>query len=117
MLVRGSLGTASHVLVGVAGGSAFHSTCHGAGRTMSRTAARKRVSGRALLESAGVAVRAGFSRGLAAEAPFSYKDVDAVVAAVEHAGLTRRVVRLVPLGVLNGCYLPNDEVRAPPSWH
>jgi tRNA-splicing ligase RtcB (3'-phosphate/5'-hydroxy nucleic acid ligase) len=72
---------------------------------MSRTAARKRISGRALrqqLESAGVAVRAGSNRGLAEEAPFSYKDVDAVVVAVEHAGLARRVARLVPLGVLKG---------------
>jgi tRNA-splicing ligase RtcB (3'-phosphate/5'-hydroxy nucleic acid ligase) len=105
VLVPGSMGTASHLLVGVAGGGAFHSTCHGAGRTMSRTAARKRISGKALqreLEAAGVAVRAGSSRGLAEEAPFSYKDVDAVVAAVEHAALARRVARLVPLGVLKG---------------
>jgi tRNA-splicing ligase RtcB (3'-phosphate/5'-hydroxy nucleic acid ligase) len=105
VLVPGSMGTASHVLIGIAGGGAFHSSCHGAGRAMSRTAARKRISGRALrhqLESAGVAVRAGSNRGLAEEAPFSYKDVDAVVDAVEHAGLARRVARLVPLGVLKG---------------
>jgi tRNA-splicing ligase RtcB len=105
VLVPGSMGTASHVLVGVCGGEAFHSTCHGAGRAMSRTTARKRISGRALrqqLESAGVAVRAGSNRGLAEEAPFSYKDVDAVVAAVEHAGLARRIARLVPIGVLKG---------------
>ena len=98
VLVPGSMGTASHVLVGVTGGGAFHSTCHGAGRTMSRTAARKRVSGAALqreLEAAGIAVRAGSRRGLAEEAPFSYKDVDAVVATVEQAGLARRVARLV----------------------
>jgi tRNA-splicing ligase RtcB len=83
VLVPGSMGTASHVLVGVTGGGAFHSTCHGAGRTMCRTAARKRVSGAALqreLEAAGIAVRAGSRRGLAEEAPFSCKDVDAVVA-------------------------------------
>jgi tRNA-splicing ligase RtcB (3'-phosphate/5'-hydroxy nucleic acid ligase) len=105
VLVPGSMGTASHVLVGIGGGEAFHSTCHGAGRAMSRTAARKRTSGRALrqqLESAGVAVRAGSNRGLAEEAPFSYKDVDAVVAAGERAGLARRIARLVPLGVLKG---------------
>jgi tRNA-splicing ligase RtcB len=105
VLVPGSMGTASHVLVGVAGGGAFHSTCHGAGRTMSRTAARKRVSGAALqreLEAAGIAVRAGSRRALAEEAPFSYKDVDAVVATVEQAGLARRVARLVPLGVVKG---------------
>jgi tRNA-splicing ligase RtcB (3'-phosphate/5'-hydroxy nucleic acid ligase) len=105
VLVPGSMGTASHLLLGVAGGDAFHSTCHGAGRAMSRTAARKRVSGAALqreLEAAGSAVRAGSRRGLAEEAPFSYKDVDAVVAAVDHAGLARRVARLIPLGVLKG---------------
>jgi tRNA-splicing ligase RtcB len=105
VLVPGSMGTASHVLAGVNGGGAFHSTCHGAGRTMSRTAARKRVSGAALeheLESTGIAVRAGSRRGLAEEAPFSYKDVDAVVATVEQAGLARRVARLVPLGVVKG---------------
>lgn len=105
VLVPGSMGTASHLLVGVTGGGAFHSTCHGAGRTMSRTAARKQVSGEELrreLEVSGVAVRAGSRRGLAEEAPFSYKDVDEVVATVEQAGLARRVARLVPLGVVKG---------------
>lgn len=105
VLVPGSMGTASHVLVGATGGGAFHSACHGAGRTMSRTAARRQVSGEGLrreLEAAGVAVRAGSRRGLAEEAPVSYKDVDAVVATVEQAGLARRVARLVPVGVVKG---------------
>jgi tRNA-splicing ligase RtcB len=105
VLVPGSMGTASYVLVGVSGGDAFHSTCHGAGRTMSRTAARKRVTGRALrteLAAAGIEVRAESNRGLAEEAPFSYKDVDAVVETVERAGLARRVARLVPIGVVKG---------------
>lgn len=105
VLVPGSMGTASHLLVGVTGGGAFHSTCHGAGRTMSRTAARKQVSGEELrreLEVSGVTMRAGSRRGLAEEAPFSYKDVDEVVATVEQAGLARRVARLVPLGVVKG---------------
>ncbi len=105
VLVPGSMGTASYVLVGEPGGEAFHSSCHGAGRTMSRTAARKRTSGRALrreLAAAGIEVRAGSDRGLTEEAPFSYKDVDAVVATVEHAGLARRVARLVPVGVVKG---------------
>ena len=105
VLVPGSMGTASYVLVGRLPGDAFHSTCHGAGRTMSRTAARKQVSGEELrreLEVSGVAVRAGSRRGLAEEAPFSYKDVDEVVATVEQAGLARRVARLVPLGVVKG---------------
>jgi tRNA-splicing ligase RtcB len=105
VLVPGSMGTASHVLVGTAGGDAFHSSCHGAGRTMSRAKARKQVKGQSLrrqLEAAGVVVRAASSRGLAEEAPLSYKDVDSVVATVERAGLARRVVRLVPLGVVKG---------------
>jgi tRNA-splicing ligase RtcB len=105
VLVPGSMGTASHVLTGAAGGGAFHSACHGAGRTMSRHAARRGVRGdelRADLEAAGISVRAGSLRGLAEEAPFSYKDVDAVVATCEQAGLARRVARLVPIGVIKG---------------
>ena len=105
VLIPGSMGTASWVLVGCAGSSAFHSTCHGAGRTMSRHAARRQVRGEQLrdqLEAAGVRVRAGSSRGLAEEAPFSYKDVDLVVATCEHAGLARRVARLTPIGVVKG---------------
>src|SRR5690606_27888672 len=68
VLVPGSMGTASHILVGVPGGDAFHSACHGAGRAMSRAAARKRTSGREQkrqLAAVGVEVRAGSSRGLA----------------------------------------------------
>jgi tRNA-splicing ligase RtcB len=105
VLVPGSMGTASYVLVGDAGGDAFHSCCHGAGRAMSRTAARKATSAMALrreLATAGVEVRAGSDRGLTEEAPQSYKDVDAVVATVERAGLARRVARLVPVGVVKG---------------
>ncbi len=105
VLVPGSMGTASYVLAGVAGGSAFHSTCHGAGRVMSRHAATRKVHGRDLqqqLESAGIRVRASSYRGLAEEAPFAYKDVDEVVATCEHAGLARRVARLRPLGVVKG---------------
>ena len=105
VLVPGSMGTSSWVLAGVQGGDAFHSCCHGAGRVMSRTAARRRISGKALrqeLLAHGVEVRAGSPRGLAEEAPFSYKDVDVVVETVERAGLARRVARLVPLGVIKG---------------
>ena len=105
VLVPGSMGTASYVLAGVADGDAFHSACHGAGRTMSRHAATRRIRGQALrddLEAAGIAVRGSSMRGLAEEAPFSYKDVDEVVATCEHAGLARRVVRLRPIGVVKG---------------
>jgi tRNA-splicing ligase RtcB len=105
VILPGSMGTASHVLVGVEGGGAFHSTAHGAGRTMSRSAARKRVGGkelRAELEGRGIAVRSRSWKGLAEEAPFSYKDVDEVVRTCEEAGLARRVARLRPLGVVKG---------------
>jgi tRNA-splicing ligase RtcB len=105
VILPGSMGTASHVLVGVEGGGAFHSTAHGAGRTMSRTAARKRIAGKTLrdeLEASGIAVRARSWKGLAEEAPFSYKDVDEVVLTCERAGLARRVARLRPVGVVKG---------------
>jgi tRNA-splicing ligase RtcB (3'-phosphate/5'-hydroxy nucleic acid ligase) len=105
VLVPGSMGTASYVLVGADPGGAFSSACHGAGRTMSRHAALRRVRGEALrreLESAGIAVRASSARGLAEEAPFAYKDVDEVVMTCERAGLARRVARLRPLGVVKG---------------
>ncbi|HXX91301.1 MAG TPA: RtcB family protein [Acidimicrobiales bacterium] len=105
VFVPGSMGTASHVLVGVSPGGAFSSTCHGAGRTLSRHAAVRRISGEAVrreLEDRGIAVRAASARGLAEEAPFAYKDVDEVVATCERAGLARRVARLRPLGVVKG---------------
>jgi len=105
VLVPGSMGTASHVLVGVPDSEAFNSTCHGAGRVMSRHAARKRTSGSELrreLAALDIEVRAGSNRGLTEEAPFSYKDVDAVVETVDRAGLAARVARLVPIGVVKG---------------
>jgi tRNA-splicing ligase RtcB len=105
VLVPGSMGTASHVLAGADVGGAFQSTCHGAGRTMSRHAATRRIRGQELrrqLAAVGIAVRAHSDRGLAEEAPFSYKDVDAVVATCEEAGLARRVARLRPVGVVKG---------------
>jgi tRNA-splicing ligase RtcB (3'-phosphate/5'-hydroxy nucleic acid ligase) len=105
VLVPGSMGTASHVLVGDDPGGAFHSCCHGAGRAMSRHAALRSVRGEALrgeLEKEGVAVRARSWRGLAEEAPVAYKDVEEVVSACERAGLARRVARLRPLGVVKG---------------
>ena len=105
VLIPGSMGTASHVMAGVPDGGAFHSTCHGAGRTMSRHAATRKIRGRDLraqLAAQGIEVRAHSDRGLAEEAPFSYKDVDEVVATCERAGLARRVARLRPLGVVKG---------------
>ncbi|MEW6059028.1 MAG: RtcB family protein [Actinomycetota bacterium] len=105
VLIPGSMGTASYVLAGVAPGGALNSTCHGAGRSMSRHAATRRIQGGALreeLERSGIVVRAGSLRGLAEEAPFAYKDVDEVVATCEGAGLARRVARLRPIGVVKG---------------
>ena len=105
VLIPGSMGTASHVLVGVEGGEAFASTAHGAGRTMSRHAAVRQVGGRDLrqqLEASGISVRPRSRRGLAEEAPFAYKDVDEVVATCEKARLGRRVARLRPIGVVKG---------------
>ncbi|MGW6563882.1 RtcB family protein [Streptomyces sp. NPDC054975] len=105
VLIPGTMGTASYVLAGVPGGGAFFSTCHGAGRVMSRHQAARTVGGkelRARLESDGIAVRPKGWKALAEETPEAYKDVDAVVAASEGAGLCRRVARLVPLGVVKG---------------
>ncbi|MBC7274723.1 MAG: RtcB family protein [Streptomyces sp.] len=105
VLIPGTMGTASYVLAGVPGGDAFHSTCHGAGRRMSRHEAARTVTGRELrarLEQHGIAVRPRSWRGLSEETPEAYKDVAAVVAASEGAGLCRTVARLVPLGVVKG---------------
>src|SRR5439155_10151905 len=100
-------GTASYVLAGEPGSMelSFGTTCHGAGRTLSRTGARKRIRGadlRRLLEAEGIVVRSPSNRGLAEEAPFAYKDVDRVVDVVARAGLARRVAQLKPLGVVKG---------------
>jgi tRNA-splicing ligase RtcB len=107
VLVPGSMGTASWVLLGTAGSMAqtFGSTCHGAGRIMSRSKAKKTVRGSELreeLESDGIHVRAGSMAGLAEEAPIAYKDVDRVVEVVHGAGIAKKVARLVPLAVIKG---------------
>ncbi|MFC0007697.1 RtcB family protein [Micromonospora siamensis] len=105
VLIPGSMGTGSYVLTGVAGSPAFASTCHGAGRVRSRNQATKAERGRdprRELEALDIAVRGASRRGLAEEMPAAYKDVTAVVAAAEGAGLCRRVARLVPLGVVKG---------------
>jgi tRNA-splicing ligase RtcB len=105
VLIPGTMGTSSYVLVGTGSGDAFHSTAHGAGRVQSRHQAARGVSGRQLrdrLESQGVLVRGASWRGLAEETPEAYKDVDAVAEVSELAGLARRVARLRPLGVVKG---------------
>ena len=105
VLVPGSMGTASWVLRGVADNPAFASAAHGAGRVMSRKAAKRRESGRDVrndLEEAGISVRPGSVSLLSEEAPYAYKDVDEVAAVCERAGLASRVARLRPLGVVKG---------------
>jgi tRNA-splicing ligase RtcB len=107
VLVPGSMGTASWVLLGTEGSMqrSFGSSCHGAGRTMSRSKAKKQVWGEDLrekLESQGVHVRAGSMAGLAEEAPVAYKDVDAVVETVVGAGIAKKVARIVPVAVIKG---------------
>jgi tRNA-splicing ligase RtcB (3'-phosphate/5'-hydroxy nucleic acid ligase) len=107
VLIPGSMGTASYVLVGTdaALDLSFGSCCHGAGRAMSRHAAREAQSGadvRRQLEARGIVVTGAGNRELAEEAPHAYKDVDRVVDVVHAARLARKVARLVPAGVLKG---------------
>jgi tRNA-splicing ligase RtcB len=107
VFIPGSMGTASYVLAGLPGSMerSFGTVCHGAGRRLSRTAAKKQVQAADLrreLEAQGIVIRAASSKGLAEEAPLAYKDVDAVVRVVERAGLARRVARLRPIGVIKG---------------
>ena len=83
----------------------FGSTCHGAGRRMSRKKAKKSVHGPRLrdqLEARGIHVRAGSMSGLAEEAPAAYKDVNRVVEVVHGAGIARMVARLKPVAVIKG---------------
>jgi tRNA-splicing ligase RtcB (3'-phosphate/5'-hydroxy nucleic acid ligase) len=105
VLVPGSMGTASWVMRGVAANPAFSSAAHGAGRLMSRHAALRLESGgqvRAELEAAGISVRPGRVRLLAEEAPYAYKDVDAVAEVCHRANLAAKVARLRPVGVVKG---------------
>jgi tRNA-splicing ligase RtcB (3'-phosphate/5'-hydroxy nucleic acid ligase) len=107
VFIPGSMGTSSFVLAGEPGSleHSFGTTCHGAGRRLSRTGARKQIAGSELrkqLEAEGIVVRSPSNKGLAEEAPFAYKDVERVVEVVERAGLARRVVQLRPLGVVKG---------------
>jgi len=107
VLVPGSMGTASWVLLGTEGSMqlSFGSSCHGAGRVMSRKQAKREVQGSELrrqLERNGIHVRAGSLPGLAEEAPRAYKDVDRVIEVVVGAGIAARVARLQPVAVIKG---------------
>lgn len=107
VLIPGTMGTASYVLVGTEAGikSSFGSTCHGAGRRMSRAEAKRTVRGSELrqqLEKQGIILRCESDPGLAEEAPLAYKDIEEVVEVVQEAGLARKVARLKPLAVVKG---------------
>src|SRR5262249_50435385 len=107
VLIGGTMGTASYVLVGTGDGLArsFGSSCHGAGRSMSRHAALKRWRGRQGIEELaerGVLIRSPSPRGVAEEAPGAYKAVTAGVDAGDRAGLSRKVARLEPLVCVKG---------------
>ncbi len=107
VLIPGDMGRFSYVLVGTeqAMTETFGSTCHGAGRLQSRSAAKRHQSGRDVLESLqarGITVRAGSLSGLAEEAPSAYKDVSSVVGIAHNAGISKIVARTRPIGVIKG---------------
>jgi tRNA-splicing ligase RtcB len=107
VILGGSMETGSALLVGTAGAMAdtFGSTAHGAGRTMSRHAAKRRIDGGKLLagmEARGIIVRAASKHGVAEEAGFAYKDLNAVVDVLDRSGISRRVASLTPIGNVKG---------------
>ncbi|QER42495.1 RtcB family protein [Thermodesulfobacterium sp. TA1] len=107
VIIGGSMGTASYILVGTAEGEekAFGSACHGAGRTMSRNQALKFFRADQIIEDLrkkGIIVMAKSKRGLCEEAPEAYKDVNEVIEATCKAGLTKKVAKLIPMGCIKG---------------
>ena len=107
VIIPGSMGSASYVLAGTqkAMEMTFGSTCHGAGRVMSRSAALKDVRGAEIqkeLAERGIIVIAPNAKAIAEEAPEVYKDIDAVVDVVDRLGISKKVARLVPLAVAKG---------------
>lgn len=107
VLIPGDMGSASYVLLGTPGAmkETWGSTCHGAGRLMSRTRAMKRYSPNQVVEmlrQRGVYIHAASKEGIVEEAPGAYKDVDSVVRVAHGAGISRMVARLVPIGVMKG---------------
>jgi len=107
VIIPGSMGSASYVLAGTqkAMEMTFGSTCHGAGRVMSRSAALREVRGNEIqreLAGRGITVVAPNPKAIAEEAPEVYKDIDAVVDVVDRLGISKKVARLVPLAVAKG---------------
>lgn len=107
VLIPGSMGTGSYVLIGQEKSltESFGSSCHGAGRLMSRAKAKKFFNGSELkknMERSGIAVNSGSLSGLAEEAPGAYKNVDEVVEVIHRAGIAKKVARLKPVAVIKG---------------
>ncbi len=107
VLIPGTMGTSSHILAGTQESMeiAFGTSCHGAGRRMSRSKARKTVWGKTLrqeLENQGIIIRSDSDPGLAEEAPIAYKDVEDVVDVVHGAKLAKKVARVKPIAVIKG---------------
>jgi len=106
VLIPGSMGTASYVLVGTQEGEeSFFSSCHGSGRTMSRHQAVRTISGQEVvnkLREKGILVKCWSMRGIAEEAPLAYKNIEDVVEVVHQAGLSKKVAKLLPLAVIKG---------------
>lgn len=107
VIIPGSMGTSSYVLVGTSQSmlESFGSVCHGAGRTMSRHEAKKQVLGKQLkidLEKMGIFIQVGSISGLAEEAPLAYKDIHDVVDVVDKAGIAKKVAKLKPIVVIKG---------------
>ncbi|MGH9777167.1 MAG: RtcB family protein, partial [Candidatus Acidiferrales bacterium] len=107
VLIPGSMGTASWVLVGAqkAMEETFGTVCHGAGRQMSRTAAKKSEAAknaRQRLEEQGIYVKSESREGISEEIPEAYKNVDDVIEVVHSAGISQKVARLRPMGVIKG---------------
>ncbi|MDH4123252.1 MAG: RtcB family protein [Thermoplasmata archaeon] len=107
VLIPGDMGSASYVLIGTerAMQETFGSTCHGAGRLLSRMAATRRFEKNRVIQQLrdkGIYVRAASKEGIIEEAPGAYKNVDDVVRIADGAGISRVVARLVPIGVMKG---------------
>jgi tRNA-splicing ligase RtcB len=107
VLIGGSMGTSSYILAGTKESEhkAFSSACHGAGRAMSRRQATRQWRGSGIIDELahrGIVIRSPSLRGVAEEAPLAYKDVSAVVDAADHAGLAKKVARLLPMVCVKG---------------
>ncbi len=106
VIMPGSMGTCSYVLAGSRSGkSSFYSTAHGAGRKMSRTAARKNISDKSLfdlLQKKNIILKSRSKKGVTEEAPGAYKDINEIVDVVVSAGLAERVAKVKPLAVIKG---------------